>query len=175
RRPPSRCRSRRARVAWSYGGCTCRRSDASPAARSRRRSSCASCHSPRARSACVHPSLPGAGAAAPRDPAPGLPAPGLPAPAFPAPGLPAPGLPAPAFPAPGFPALWPFVRSRLLASAACRLRLALHGLQARDVAPHFAELIGLGRLPGGALHSQGKLLLAQLDELIGELGRGFAA
>src|SRR2546430_9354441 len=50
--------------------------------------------------------------------------------------------------------------------AACRLRLALHGLQPRDVAPHFAELIGLGRLPGGALHSQGKLLLAQLHELI---------
>ena len=40
---------------------------------------------------------------------------------------------------------------------------------------HFAELVGLGRLPGGALHSQGKLLLAQLHELIGELGRGFGA
>src|SRR5206468_10090505 len=107
---------------------------------------------------------------APRDPAPGFPAP-----RDPAPGFPAPRDPAPAFPAPGFPELWPFVRSRLLASAACRLRLALHGLQARDVAPHFAELVGLGRLPGGALHSQGKLLLAQLHELIGELGRGFAA
>src|SRR5205823_11520336 len=143
------------------------------------------CRSPRARSACAPPSPPAPCAAAPGYPAPGLPAPGLPAPGLPAPespapespapGSPAPGSPALRVPAPGFPAPWPFVRSLLLASAACRLRVAQHGLQARDVAPHFAELVGLGRLPGGALHSQGKLLLAQLHELIGELGRGFAA
>src|SRR5437763_2156491 len=72
------------------------------------------------------------------------------------------------------------LRSFLPNSAGCRLSgvrapLAQHRLDARDVAPDLPELVRLRRLPGGPLHAQRELLLAQLDELIGELGRGLGA
>src|ERR1051326_3481547 len=67
------------------------------------------------------------------------------------------------------PSLSPWSRSFLVTSAGACALLTQHGLQARDIAAHLAELIGLRLLPGGALHAQRELLLAKLDELIGEL------
>src|SRR5215470_16285623 len=66
------------------------------------------------------------------------------------------------------------MRSLLLASAG-RLGLAQHGLQARDVAARGTKLIGLGRLPGGALHTQRELFLAQAHQLLGQLRRRLLA
>src|SRR4029077_2075808 len=63
----------------------------------------------------------------------------------------------------------PWSRSLLVTSAGACLLLAQHGLQARDIAPYLAELVGLWLLPGGALHAQRELLLAELHELVGEL------
>src|SRR5581483_11503183 len=61
-------------------------------------------------------------------------------------------------------------RSFLLSGRSLEGYLTLYGLQARDVLAHLLELIGLGSLPGGALHAQSELLLAHLQQLIRQLG-----
>src|SRR5207253_1266822 len=186
-----RRRPRRAPGAWWCGGCTCRRPDGAPGARSRRRWSSASCCSRRARSGCARRVAPLPEAPAPARPAPARARP-APARASPRP-APPPARPAPpsALPAPA-PAPCPSLRSSLRSwlrsslrsflpnSAGCRLsgvraHLAQHRLDARDVAPDLPELVRLRSLPRGPLHAQRELLLAQLDELIGELGRGLGA
>src|SRR5690606_20939995 len=47
------------------------------------------------------------------------------------------------------------------------------GTDARDVAAHFTELAGVGKLLGGTLHAQVELCLEQAFELLGKLGGVF--
>src|SRR5690606_16547424 len=54
-------------------------------------------------------------------------------------------------------------------------QLALHGLQARDVAARLAELVGLGGLAGGPLQPQRELRLAQFDQVDVQVGGLLAA
>src|SRR4029077_15610793 len=63
----------------------------------------------------------------------------------------------------------------LLASGLGRLLLPQHRLHARDVAARVCEQRRLGLLAGGPLHAQRELLLAQLHELLAQLGRGLLA
>src|SRR5262249_1930417 len=65
---------------------------------------------------------------------------------------------------------WSLPRSLLLSGGGFHSSLTLHGLQARNVLAHLLKLIGLRRLASGALHAQGKLLLAHLQQLIRQLG-----
>src|SRR5207253_872434 len=65
-----------------------------------------------------------------------------------------------------------FMTSSLVGGSALLLA-DQHGVDASDLATHAPDLVGLRELPGRLLHAQRELLLVQVDEVGGELGRGF--
>src|SRR4029077_16187801 len=65
-----------------------------------------------------------------------------------------------------------FMTSSLVGGSALLLA-DQHGVDASDLATHAPDLVGLRELPGRLLHAQRELLLVQVDEVGGELCRGF--